>query len=190
MDQKRSLVPSSSSTSAAPRRRQTRFTPERISQIVDLVEQGKSREEIAGLIGVTVGTLQVTCSRFGVSLRRPRFGTGTDHLRPGKERCSDGTPAPEGGDNQTPVPPPPTVQAILHHARARRDEQNAVSFSLRMQYRGEERTTEIPLTQDMLRKLAIEAWLRDMKIGAVVSEVIIGVIKRNLFHPALDRTKS
>ena len=198
MDQKRNLVPLSSSTSPAPRRRQTRFTPERISQIADLVEQGKSREEIAGLIGVTVGTLQVTCSRFGVSLRRPRFGTGTDHLRPGKERCSNGTPALEGGDNltlnggpraQTPLPPPPMVQAILHHARARRDEQNAVSFSLRMQYRGEERTTEIPLTQDMMRQLAIEAWLRDMKMGEVVSEVIIGVIKRDLFHPVLDRNR-
>jgi len=58
-----------------------------------------------------------------------------------------------------------------------------------MQYRGEERTTEIPLTQDMLRQLAIEAWLRDMKIGAVVSEVIIGVIKGDLFHPVLDRNR-
>jgi hypothetical protein len=57
-----------------------------------------------------------------------------------------------------------------------------------MQYRGEERTTEIPLTQDMLRKLAIEAWLRDMKIGAVVSEVIIGAIKGDLFQGVLDRT--
>ena len=65
-----------------------------------------------------------------------------------------------------------------------------MSFSLMMQYRGEERTTEIPLTQDMMRQLAIEAWLRDMKMGEVVSEVIIGVIKGDLFHPVLDRTKS
>jgi hypothetical protein len=36
-----------------------------------LVERGKSREEIAELIGVTVGSLQVTCSRLGISLRRP-----------------------------------------------------------------------------------------------------------------------
>jgi hypothetical protein len=65
-----------------------------------------------------------------------------------------------------------------------------VSFSLKIQYRGEERTTEIPVTQDMMRHLAIEAWLRDMKMGEVVSEVIIGVIKGNLFHPVLDPTKS
>ena len=36
----------------------------------------------------------------------------------------------------------------------------------------------------------MEAWLRDMKIGEVVSEVIIGVIKGGLFHSVLDRTKS
>jgi len=41
------------------------FTPERIEQIRDLVALGKSREEIAGLLGVTVGTLQVTCSNGG-----------------------------------------------------------------------------------------------------------------------------
>jgi len=32
-----------------------------------LVERGKSREEIAELIGVTVGSLQVTCSRASVA---------------------------------------------------------------------------------------------------------------------------
>ena len=65
-----------------------------------------------------------------------------------------------------------------------------MSFSLRMQYRGEERTTEIPLTHDMMRQLAIEAWLRDRKVGEVVSEMIIAVFKRDLFHSVLDRTGS
>jgi hypothetical protein len=37
-----------------------KFTPERIQQINNLVERGKSREEIAELIGVTVGSLAVT----------------------------------------------------------------------------------------------------------------------------------
>ena len=56
---------------AAPRGGPTKFTPERIQQIRNLVERGKSREEIAELIGVTLGSLQVTCSRLGISLRRP-----------------------------------------------------------------------------------------------------------------------
>src|SRR6478735_11213024 len=54
-----------------PRGRPTKFTPARIQQMRTLVERGKSREEIAELIGVTVGSLQVTCSRLGISLRRP-----------------------------------------------------------------------------------------------------------------------
>src|SRR5262245_30996041 len=52
--------------------RRLKFTPERIEQIRNLVERGKTREEIAEIIDVTVGSLQVTCSRLGISLRRPR----------------------------------------------------------------------------------------------------------------------
>jgi DNA-binding NarL/FixJ family response regulator len=51
--------------------RRVKFTPERAQQIRNLVEQGKSREEIAELIGVTVRSLKVTCSRLAISVRRP-----------------------------------------------------------------------------------------------------------------------
>jgi hypothetical protein len=54
------------------RRRATKFTPERIQQIRDLIARGETCEDIAARIGVTVGTLKVTCSRLGISLRRPR----------------------------------------------------------------------------------------------------------------------
>jgi hypothetical protein len=59
------------------RRRPTKFTPERLEQIKDLVARGVDREEIARLLGVTVGSLAVTCSRFGISLRRPRAPNGS-----------------------------------------------------------------------------------------------------------------
>jgi hypothetical protein len=52
--------------------RHSKFTPERIQQIKDLVARGETCEQIAAVIGVTVGTLKVTCSRLGISLRRPR----------------------------------------------------------------------------------------------------------------------
>ena len=57
-------------TQSTTRVRQSKFTPERIQQIINLVERGKSRDEIAELVGVTTATLQVMCSRLGVSLRR------------------------------------------------------------------------------------------------------------------------
>src|SRR5262249_19101140 len=52
--------------------RPIKFTPERMEQIKNLVERGIGREEIAETIGVTLGSLQVTCSKHGISLRRPR----------------------------------------------------------------------------------------------------------------------
>ena len=63
-------------------RRGRKFTPEAIDKIKELVAQGASREEIASLLGVTVGSLQVTCSRLGISLRRKILHSGpTPHLR-------------------------------------------------------------------------------------------------------------
>src|SRR5262249_55931650 len=82
------------------RGRQIKFTPERIQQIKNLVERGKSREEIAELIGVTVGSLQVTCSRLGISLRRRPSDTGAGSLRrdePRSNGVSMASPSHSGG---------------------------------------------------------------------------------------------
>ena len=57
---------------AKARRRGSKFTPERLRQIKDLLARGETCERIAATIGVSVGTLKVTCSRLGISLRRPR----------------------------------------------------------------------------------------------------------------------
>jgi hypothetical protein len=74
------------SSQVPPRGRPIKFTPERIQQIRNLVERGKSREEIAELIGVTVGSLQVTCSRLRISLRQSRLDNGIRLLPRGKRR--------------------------------------------------------------------------------------------------------
>jgi hypothetical protein len=60
--------------------RPSKFTPERVQQIKGLVARGVSCEEIASLVGVTVGTLKVTCSRLGITLRRPRSTNGSKLL--------------------------------------------------------------------------------------------------------------
>jgi hypothetical protein len=86
-------------TQVVTRGRQLKFTPERIEQIKNLVERGKSRGEIAELLGVTVGSLQVTCSRLGISLRQPRFKTGTGPLRRNEPRSNGvSRPSPGRGD--------------------------------------------------------------------------------------------
>jgi hypothetical protein len=94
-------------TQPMPRGRQTKFTPERLQQIRNLVERGKSLEEIAELVGTTVGSLQVTCSRLGVSLRRPIFDTGTGLRRRGRPRSNNETAVSSRGSS---VPLQPTME--------------------------------------------------------------------------------
>src|SRR5262245_11196298 len=131
------------------RGRQIKFTRERIEQIKNLVERGMSREEIAELIGVTVGSLQVTCSRLGISLRRPIINNG---IRP----------------RLKPVPTPP-----LKPAKAA----DVARFAISMRYRGEERTTELPLTQDLITQLAVEAAFRGVPIGDLIGDLIVGTLQ-------------
>ena len=45
------------------------------------------------MVGVTVGTLKVTCSRLGISLRKPRSRTGLLPLRPATRVPPSATPA-------------------------------------------------------------------------------------------------
>src|SRR6476619_6497139 len=56
-----------------------KFTPSNIAKIKEFVAQGVSRDEIANRLGVTVGSLQVTCSRLGISLRRIIWSNGSRH---------------------------------------------------------------------------------------------------------------
>jgi len=60
-------VQENATTGSRPARK---FTPANIQKIKDWVAEGISREEIAKTLRVTVGSLQVTCSRLGISLRR------------------------------------------------------------------------------------------------------------------------
>src|SRR5215471_6119668 len=181
------------------RGRQTKFTPERIQQVRNLVERGKSREEIAELIGVTVGSLQVTCSKLGISLRRVVFSNGMGLLRRGGPHTDNGTSTytasrrggvplppirgqPQQNSQSGPVKQPQATTP--HEERARTDEMGLATLALRMRYRGEERTSELPLTQDMIRQLAFEAQFRSMSIGEFVGELLQHVLEPNSKQPA------
>src|SRR5262245_11843185 len=86
-------ISSSTSPPITSGRKPTKFTPERIQQIRTLVQQGIRREEIAALLDVTVGSLQVTCSRLGISLRSAN----------GKRRASSHELAGADGHSAAPV---------------------------------------------------------------------------------------
>src|SRR5262249_9335762 len=64
---------------------------------------------------------------------------------------------------------------------------DSANLALRMQYRGSERITELPLTQDMISCLAFEAQFRGISMGKLVGELIIAMIKEDLFEQVLDQ---
>src|SRR5215813_1816971 len=156
--------------------RKIKFTPERLQQIRNLVERGKSREEIAELIGVTVGSLQDTCSRLGIGLTFTGSRGGDVPLPPinGQSRQNSQSGPVEQPQATTP-----------HEERARTDEMGLANLALRMKYRGHERTKELPLTHDMIGQLAFEAQFRNTSIGGLVGELLIAIIKRDLFQYVL-----
>jgi hypothetical protein len=180
------------------RGRQIKFTPERIQQIRNLVERGKNREEIAELIGVTVGSLQVTCSRLGISLRRPTFNNGIVSLRRNEPRvnpvCTPGCGADEllhvVKERVEPEPAELAQVPASWEVETRGEEESAASFAIRMRYRGEERTTELLLTQVMIGQLAFEAAFRNVSIGELIGDLIVAVLKKDLLQTLLERKES
>jgi hypothetical protein len=186
---------------AEPRRgRPTKFTPERMRQITNLVERGKSREEIAEIIGVTTGTLQVTCSKLGISLRQPRFNTGTGMLRrrrPGQEKHRISS----AGSGSQSILITQCVTSAQDQPMADRAELSnggqecgtedsaSVNLAIRMQYKGKERTTELPLTQDMVGRLALEAEFRGMSTGDLMGRLIAAAIENDMVQVVLDQSR-
>ena len=130
---------------AKAQRRYRKFTPQRIQQIQDLVARGETCEQIAATIGVTVGSLKVTCSRLGISLRRPRV-----KLLPPKS--ANGTETAVGG----------------------------ARFTIDMKYKGQEHSTELPFTPDVIRQLALEASFRDQEIGELAKDILVSVFEKEL----------
>ena len=136
---------------AHTKRRHSKFTPERIQQIKDLVARGETREQIAAIIGVTMGTLQVTCSRLGISLRRPR-------VKLLSRKRANGTEITVGG----------------------------ARFTIDMKYKGQEHSTELPFTPDVIRQLALEASFRDQEIGELAKDIRVSVFEKELVPKLLD----
>jgi hypothetical protein len=156
--------------------RPIKFTVERIDQIKNLVERGKSREEIAEIIGCTVGSLQVTCSRLGISLQRPRFDNGYGHrMTNGDNGKKHDGPAPVQQQQQEQKPVEP----------AKPEPRSSIAFSIEMEYRGIKRVSVIKLTEEQLGMLALEAEIRDMRLGELIALLIQRTVERGLLEEIL-----
>src|SRR5262245_39846027 len=139
-----------------------KFTPERLQQIRNLVEHGTSREEIAEILKVTVGSLQVTCSKAGISLRRRKFANGAPLVEPLpiKNAISMHVPADQDisvssqltkeqfqgnsqlGATERVLAAKPKQEKVLENSSTR--------VAISIQYKGKERTAELPLTSELI----------------------------------------
>ena len=186
------------------RGRPKKFTPEKIQQIRNLVERGKSRDEIAEIIGVTTGTLQVTCSKLGISLRRPTFDMGAGLLSRQRPRYQkNGSPNQSGSPlESSEIACAERPHAVLEPTiteEARIGAPSAVgshrkvndgipaAFAIRMQYKSQERSTVLPLDKEMIAQLAIEAEIRGMQIGELVATLVRAIVNKDLFHLFRDK---
>jgi hypothetical protein len=185
-------------------RRQSKFTPANIRQIVNLLERGKSKEEIAEIIGVTPATLQVTCSKLGISLRRPGSGASYSLARLRRPASQNGKTHDVQERTQESIPtddpteqvqtarkanPVDEEQAVvpLHPKRGPTRKSGSCSVALTMRYKGEERTIDLPLDRDLLGLFALEAEFRSMSVGNLIGQMLHSVAKNDRFGLLLEQ---
>jgi len=140
-------------------RRPTKFTPENIAKIKDWVAHGVTRNEIANRLEVTVSSLQVTCSKLGISLRRRALANAD-----GAKRSIEGV---RQGD---------------HAART--------EFRLLIQDNNGQAAIHLPLSQDLIWQLALEALIRDRTIADLVVKILTQVMEKDFIGEILHNHKS
>ena len=159
------------------RRGATKFTPEAVQKIKELVAQGVSRDEIANLLDVTVGSLQVTCSRLGISLRR-------------NQNCL----ARYALDGRGRTIPAPGSVGIVHLQVHKTEKVSQVAahdaplakYALTLGRQGKELTSDIPLTSRAIERLALEAVSRDLRIAQLIGQILVAAIKKDMIAEILQ----
>jgi hypothetical protein len=137
-------------------RQPRKFTPENIARIKDWVAQGVGRDEIANRLEVTVGSLQVTCSRLGISLRKCSLAKGSG-----------------------PIQPLDVVQRSIQHT-GQNDDSARPKFTLLIQKRHAQAACDLPLCEDLIEQLALEASVRSQSIVGLIGKIVSQVVEKDL----------
>jgi len=145
-------------------RRATKFTPANIQKIKDFVAQGISKEEIAKFLDVTVGSLQVTCSRLGISLRR--------HNDAARTRVESRAFVSNG-------------RVYAGHLQRELDSQARLQLVLQSQ--GKEVTTELAIAASDVGRLGLEASAQDLGLADLMSQVLTQALKKGLIQEILGK---
>jgi hypothetical protein len=137
--------------------------------------QGASRDKIANLLELTVGSLQVTCSRLGISLRRNRLRNGSAHDGRAKSIPTPGAVGIASVREQKTEEVPQTVV----------DAAPLPKIAIRMRYRGNEMATDVPFTSDAITALALDAVSRDLGIAELVGQILAAAFKKDMIEEIL-----
>jgi hypothetical protein len=62
----------------------------------------------------------------------------------------------------------------------------SAGFAIRMEYKGQERSTHLPLDEKMVGQLALEAEIRGIGIGELVGALILAIVRKDLFQLVRD----
>jgi len=122
---------------------------------------------------VTVGSLQVTCSRLGISLRR-----------------SHSSLRHHTADVRGRIPAPRSI-GIAHTREQKEVSQPAArsapsaTFVVTIRHRGKEQTSEIPLPSPAIEVLALEAMSRDLDIAELIGQVLVTAINKDMIQKIL-----
>jgi hypothetical protein len=159
-------------------------------QITNLLERGKTPEDIADIIGITTDALQVVCSKLGISLRRQIFHIGTGvrsrsyrKAFPYQAHSCQETTMPEPVEEPQPISlPVGEAKAAIPSERPPRGSSDpaSVALAIRMSYKNEERTIALPFDQAVVSQLVLEAEIRGMRIGELVAAIVVAIMKKDL----------
>jgi hypothetical protein len=160
--------------STTARGRRIKFTPQVIERIKGFVGEGISRDEIATRVGVTVGSLQVTCSRLGISLRRIILPNGSGRHMPDVRGRTIPTPCCIAHVREPREVSQPTACAAP-----------SAKFAITMRHRGKEQTTDLSLPSPAIEVLALETMLRDLTIAELIGQVLVAAINKDMIAKIL-----
>ena len=135
------------------------------------IAEGKSREEIAELLNVTVNSLQVTCSRLGISLRRRQKKLRSHALDRRRRNI-------------------PASNSVGAHALGQNLDIGAhiapwAHFTMTMRRGSGETVADIPLTPGAIHNLALNAMRQNLGIAELIGQLLITAIEKDLVREVL-----
>jgi hypothetical protein len=163
-----------------------KFTPENVERIKDWIAQGLGRDQIASRLGVSVGSLQATCSRLGIGLRLSAgVQRSIEHVR----RADHAVQVKLSIEHVRRADHAVQVKLSIEHVR-QADHAVQVRLTLLMETRDRQAAFDVPLPQDVLVQLALAASVRDLTTADLIGKIVNQAMEKDLVGEILGNGSS